>query len=131
MTNETARLLKMRAELERMQREIEILEKDGEVQKDIELRDEIEHILSHAGKTPGFLKVIFPDFMVTTEMTDRNKSKASPVKKHKRPLITYQNPHNGETIKTRGANHGLLKTWKKQYGSDVVNDWVISVDNSA
>lgn len=131
MTNETAKLLQMRAELQRIQRKIEMLENDSEVQKDIELRNEIEQILNKAGKTPDFLLVIFSDYMEHLAPVVNSKLKAVARKVHTRPLITYKNPNTGDVIQTRGANHGMLKAWKKKYGSEVVNEWVESVDNSA
>lgn len=36
----------------------------------------------------------------------------------------YKNPHNGEIIETKGGNHKLLKEWKAEYGSDVVEGWL-------
>lgn len=41
-----------------------------------------------------------------------------------RSLKTYKNPHNGETIQTKGGNHSVLKSWKAQYGSDTVESWL-------
>lgn len=37
----------------------------------------------------------------------------------------YKNPHTGETIETRSANHKILKQWKAEHGGDVVEGWCI------
>lgn len=41
-----------------------------------------------------------------------------------RELKTYKNPHSGEIVETKGGNHKLLKAWKNQYGSNVVESWL-------
>lgn len=41
-----------------------------------------------------------------------------------RSLRTYKNPHNGEMIQTKGGNRSVLKYWKAQYGSDIVESWL-------
>jgi hypothetical protein len=43
-----------------------------------------------------------------------------------RVLKVYKNPHTGETVETKGGNHRGLKTWKAEYGSDVVEGWLQS-----
>ncbi|WDU65019.1 DNA binding protein [Pseudomonas poae] len=48
----------------------------------------------------------------------------SPAKKRKpRPLKSYLNPHTGEVIETRGANHKVLKQWKALHGAAIVEKW--------
>jgi hypothetical protein len=41
-----------------------------------------------------------------------------------RPAKVYVNPHTGQRIETRGANHSVLKTWKREYGAEEVGSWV-------
>lgn len=41
-----------------------------------------------------------------------------------RVVKVYINPHNDERVETKGGNHAILKSWKSQYGSDVVESWV-------
>lgn len=40
-----------------------------------------------------------------------------------RPLKIYINPHTGQRIETRGANHSVLKSWKLEYGAQEVSSW--------
>lgn len=40
-----------------------------------------------------------------------------------RPLKIYTNPHTGQRIETRGANHSVLKSWKLEYGAEEVSSW--------
>lgn len=41
-----------------------------------------------------------------------------------RKLVTYQNPHTGEVVVTRGGNHRILNQWREEYGEDAVKSWV-------
>jgi hypothetical protein len=34
---------------------------------------------------------------------------------------TYRNPHTGETVVTKGANHKQIKAWREKYGDEVLN----------
>lgn len=36
----------------------------------------------------------------------------------------YKNPHSGEIVETKGGNHKLLKAWKNEHGSHVVESWL-------
>jgi hypothetical protein len=36
----------------------------------------------------------------------------------------YENPHTGETIETKGGNHGGLKQWKSDHGAAAVEFWL-------
>ena len=49
--------------------------------------------------------------------------KVAPKKRKPRPLKSYLNPHTGEVVETRGANHKVLKQWKALHGADVVEKW--------
>ncbi len=46
-------------------------------------------------------------------------------KPHKpRALKVYVNPNTGASIETKGGNHKVLKEWKAEHGSDVVEGWL-------
>ncbi|WP_143743892.1 DNA binding protein [Marinobacter sp. C18] len=47
----------------------------------------------------------------------------------KRVVRTYVNPHTGETVKSRGANHRVLNEWRARYGYDTVEHWVADGDS--
>ena len=49
--------------------------------------------------------------------------RVAPKKRKPRPLKSYLNPHTGEVVETRGANHKVLKQWKALHGADVVEKW--------
>ncbi|MNC46090.1 hypothetical protein D3C75_950900 [compost metagenome] len=41
-----------------------------------------------------------------------------------RQVKVYTNPHNGETVETKGGNHKVLKEWKTKYGAATVESWL-------
>jgi len=45
------------------------------------------------------------------------------LKRKPRQVKRYRNPHTGELIETRGANHKLLKQWKEAHGAKTVEAW--------
>lgn len=48
---------------------------------------------------------------------------ASTLKRKPRQVKCYRNPHTGQVIETRGANHKLLKQWKAVHGAKTVEGW--------
>lgn len=41
-----------------------------------------------------------------------------------RKLKVYKHPESGEIVETKGGNNKVLKAWKAEYGSDVVEGWL-------
>ncbi|WP_283188838.1 histone-like nucleoid-structuring protein, MvaT/MvaU family [Pseudomonas sp. PMCC200344] len=46
------------------------------------------------------------------------------VSRRARQVKVYTNPHNGETVETKGGNHKVLKEWKTKYGAATVESWL-------
>lgn len=42
-----------------------------------------------------------------------------------RRVMVYKNPHSGEVLKTKGANHKKLREWRDNYGVSEVRRWRI------
>lgn len=42
-----------------------------------------------------------------------------------RKLKVFKNPHTGEVVETKGMNHRVLKAWKKEYGNETVDSWLV------
>jgi len=45
--------------------------------------------------------------------------------RRKRVEKTYQNPHTGEKVISKGGNNKVLNSWKAEFGSDTVNSWLV------
>jgi hypothetical protein len=53
-----------------------------------------------------------------------SEKQAKSRKPHKpREMKVYVNPNTGATVETKGGNHKVLKAWKAEHGSDVVEGW--------
>ncbi|MBT9236638.1 histone-like nucleoid-structuring protein, MvaT/MvaU family [Pseudomonas inefficax] len=101
--------------------ELESLKGSSELQKEIEFETKLRDLLSKYGYSlRDIINILDPQ---------ASRRAASPAVAEKAPrrarqVKQYKNPHNGEIIETKGGNHKLLKEWKAEYGSDVVEDWL-------
>ena len=112
------------AQMARLREELKALENDKELKSDLKLRDEIEALLKKHGRPASHLAVLFDLRAGPTRGRKATTKAAGPVRKRRRrKLKVYRNPHTGETVETRGANHKVLKAWKAEHGSAVVESW--------
>ena len=51
-------------------------------------------------------------------------SAATGAQRKPREVKRYKHPHSGEIVETKGGNHKILKQWKQEHGSDVVESWL-------
>lgn len=72
-------------------------------------------------ESSDIILLLDPSYAAETPKQERNS--ATTLKRKQRQLKCYRNPHTGESIETRGANHKLLKQWKEEYGAEVVESW--------
>ena len=113
--NKITQLKRKQAQLEKLQKEVATLEKSKDIQRELAFAQDLEKLLKKYGKTV--------DDIVKSPTV--KKAKAAPVRQRKRrKLKVYLNPHTKEKVETRGGNHRVLKAWKAEYGSDVVESWV-------
>lgn len=108
-------LKRKQAQLAKIQKEVESLEKSKDVQKELAFSQELAKLLKKYGKT------------VDDIAKSPTAKKAAPAKartRKRRKLKVYVNPHTKEKIETRGGNHRILKEWKAEHGSDVVEGWL-------
>jgi len=96
---------------------LEALKGDSGLKKEIEFETKLRGLLDQYGFS---LKHII-------NLLDPQRSKAStasPGTRKPRQLKTYKNPHTGEVVETKGGNHKILKEWKAEHGSEVVESWI-------
>lgn len=77
-----------------------------------ELASEQIETLSNATPAPAPAPVL-----VSSSASHMNRRAAQ------RAVRRYTNPHTGEVLETRGANHKKLKQWKAEFGVEVVEAW--------
>lgn len=124
MSQKLKELRAKEAQMAKLREELKVLENDKELKSDLKLRDEIEALLKKHGRTASHLAVLF-DLRAGPARGRKAAAKAAaPVRKRRRrKLKIYRNPHTKETVETRGANHKVLKAWKAEHGSAVVESW--------
>ncbi|MDI3373703.1 DNA binding protein [Pseudomonas sp. V104_6] len=101
--------------------ELESLKGSSELQAEIQFETKLRDLLAEYGYSlRDIINILDPQ---------ANRRAAAPAAVEKTPrrarqVKQYKNPHNGEIIETKGGNHKLLKEWKAEYGSDVVEGWL-------
>lgn len=101
--------------------ELEAMKGSSELQAEIEFETKLRDLLNKYGYSlRDIINILDPQ---------ANRRAAAPAAAEKTPrrarqVKQYKNPHNGEIIETKGGNHKLLKEWKAEYGSDVVEGWL-------
>ncbi|MES3708630.1 DNA binding protein [Pseudomonas putida] len=100
--------------------ELESLKNDAGLQKEMEFEKKLRSLLEGYGYSlRDVINILDPQSArrvpaVATPKTTQRKA---------REVKVYKNPHNGETIETKGGNHRLLKEWKQEYGAETVEAW--------
>lgn len=101
--------------------ELDALKGSPELQKEIEFETKLRDLLAKYGfSLRDVIKLLDPQAGVRA-VAPVVAEKAT---RRERQVKQYKNPHNGEIIETKGGNHKLLKEWKAQYGSNVVEGWL-------
>lgn len=117
------------ARLAKLTEELKALENDKELKTDLKLREEIEALLKKHNRPATVLAELFDlkGGRGPGKGAGRGRARAAgagPVRKRRRRrLKVYTNPVTGEVVKTRGANHKILKAWKAEHGSEAVEGW--------
>lgn len=100
--------------------ELEAMKGSSELQAEIEFETKLRDLLAKYGFSLDIINILDP------QASHRAAAPAAAEKspRRARQVKQYKNPHNGEIIETKGGNHKLLKEWKAEYGSDVVEGWL-------
>lgn len=101
--------------------ELEAMKGSSELQAEIEFETKLRDLLDKYGfSLRDIINILDPQ--ASRRATAPAAAEKSP--RRARQVKQYKNPHNGEIIETKGGNHKLLKEWKAEYGSDVVEGWL-------
>ncbi|MFS2123631.1 histone-like nucleoid-structuring protein, MvaT/MvaU family [Pseudomonas sp. Pseusp97] len=115
-----SKLAEFREAERKLQEQLALLEKlksDGGLKKELEFKDQLQALMDQYGMDlRNVINILDPQ--TTTEPATAQQPRRT------RQLKVYKNPHNGETIETKGGNHKTLKAWKQQYGGDTVESWL-------
>jgi hypothetical protein len=113
-----AQYISKKNSLRQLQEELEALENDESLKKELEFKDELKELQEKYGKSAK-------DTLVILQQIDPSLVPGSGQggSKGSRPLQVYKNPHTGEVVKTKGANHKTLKEWRNKWGKEEVSNW--------
>lgn len=104
--------------LEKLSEQLNELEEDQGLKKDLEFENKVRKLMKEYDKDArnalNILAAIDPS--IGTDGSVKNV-------RAPRPLVTYNNPHTGEVVKTRGGNHKTLKAWREKWGKEEVQNW--------
>lgn len=101
--------------------ELEALKNDNGLKREMEFEQKLRDLL---GEYSYSLKNVISIFDPQAALHQTKPAIESKTSRKPRQMKIYKNPHNGEIVETKGGNHKVLKEWKAQWGSDVVDSWV-------
>ncbi|MDF3843029.1 DNA binding protein [Pseudomonas citronellolis] len=101
---------------------LESLKNDGALKKEIEFEEKLKGLMGEYDKSlRDVIALLDPDY---GRESVRRGPHAGQSTRRARVVKVYKNPHTGEVVETKGGNHKVLKTWKAEYGNDVVESWL-------
>jgi hypothetical protein len=101
--------------------ELDAMKSDSGLKAEMEFESKLRGLLAEYGYS---LRDVIS--LLDPQAASRKSVAAAPEKatRRARELKVYNNPHSGEIVETKGGNHKLLKAWKAEHGSDVVESWL-------
>lgn len=106
--------------VEKLSEELQQLEQDQALKKDLEFEKKIRDLMKSHDKSP---KDVLQILNAIDPSVGGGRVDSAPGTRAKRPMKTYKNPHTGEVVKTRGGNHKTLNEWRDKYGKEAVQSW--------
>jgi hypothetical protein len=101
---------------------LETMKGDKGLEQEIEFETKLRALLGEYNKSlKDVIAIMDPQAGAKAGRTP--VTSARPTRKA-RAVKLYKNPHSGEVVETKGGNHKVLKEWKAEYGSDVVESWL-------
>ncbi len=109
--------------LKQLQEELQALESNSELKKELEFKEKLQVLMTEYGKLArDVCELLDPSYRNTSAKMDKGDSKDG---RKKRLLKVYKNPHSGEVVETRGGNHKVIQEWKAEFGNEEVVSWVV------
>lgn len=100
--------------------ELEAMKSDGAIQAEMDFENKLRALLGEYGYSlRDVINILDPQAGVRRQVSQLQEKTA----RKPRDIKVYKNPHNGEVVQTKGGNHAVLKSWKAEHGTDVVEAW--------
>lgn len=125
MTDPITQHEELKREQQRIQAQLEQLEKDDAYQKAVAFKKDIEDVLEMHDKTADDLLQIFGK----AATPNPGKAPSGKGKGKSLPLKRYTNPHTGDVEEARSLRKPKLQTWKKEYGEAEVKRWAVVIED--
>ena len=119
MTDPITQHEQLKREQQRIQAQLEQLEKDDAYQKAVAFKKDIEDVLEMHDKTADDLLQIFGKAATPTPgkaSSGKGKGKSLPMKR-------YTNPHTGDVEEAKSLKNPKLAAWIEKHGADTVRGW--------
>ncbi|MOA47372.1 hypothetical protein D3C78_1700000 [compost metagenome] len=93
------------------------MKNDEGLKREIEFESKLRALMAEYGMSlRSIITLLDPHPVTKVEPKATSNRRARQVK-------TYKNPHTGEVVQTKGGNHKVLKAWKAEFGSELVESW--------
>lgn len=111
-------------QLKQLQEDLDRLKNDDRLKAELQFKDKLEALMREFDKSASeVIKLLDPQEGVAKASSNTSTGRA------KRKLKIYKNPNTGEVVETRGGNQKTLKAWKDEYGSDIVEGWLVRTED--
>lgn len=117
MSSKLAYFRQLEKQLASQLAQLDELKNDESLKKEIEFENKLRALMEEYGVSEKAVLNLLGGVTESAAPTGKSQRKPRAVKK-------YVNPHNGETVETKGGNHSVLKKWKEQYGHETVESWL-------
>ncbi|MCY1537249.1 hypothetical protein D9M68_727380 [compost metagenome] len=108
----------LEAQLAEQLAQLDALKNDSELQREIQFESKLRSLLAEYDMSlRNVITILDPQARRSAPAAKLPARKARQVKR-------YKNPNTGEVVETKGGNHRILKEWKAEFGSDVVESWL-------
>lgn len=121
-------------QLKELDDELKAMERDTQLQADLAFKTRLDTLMAdfdkHTADVVALLESLpepIPTPTVPTASSDTPA--AAPSNGRRKQTRVYENPHTGERIETRSANHKTLKAWKAEHGAETVEAWALPTES--
>lgn len=106
--------------LKKLQEELQQLESNSELKKELEFKEKLHALMAEHGKVGrDVCEILDPSYQ------SKSVKGVNTGSRKKRALKVYKNPHTGQVVETRGGNHKVIQEWKSEFGNEEVANWIV------
>ncbi|POA87701.1 transcriptional regulator [Pseudomonas sp. FW305-E2] len=111
----------LEAQLAAQLQQLDAIKNDSGLKQEIEFEQKLKALLEQYGMG---LRQVISILDPAKGLSVSTASASSSSQRKPREVKRYKHPQSGEVVETKGGNHKILKQWKQEHGSDIVESWV-------